>query len=134
MTPPDPGLGVPQRGNHGRCPISSSEQEGGPRGSKDASSASVILAGDAGSTPRQAVGSLAYPEGGLRAWAVVLGSFSGMLASFGLMNSIGIFQAYVSTHQLAQYSDGTVGWIFSGFVFLVRQSEMIEHDLPGGYG
>lgn len=27
-----------------------------------------------------------YPEGGLQAWLVVLGSFSGMLAAFGLMN------------------------------------------------
>lgn len=29
---------------------------------------------------------ITYPEGGLQAWLVVLGSFSGMLASFGLMN------------------------------------------------
>ncbi len=29
----------------------------------------------------------AYPEGGLRAWLVVFGSLSGMLASFGFMNS-----------------------------------------------
>jgi hypothetical protein len=28
-----------------------------------------------------------YPEGGLRAWLVVLGSFCGILASFGFMNS-----------------------------------------------
>lgn len=26
-----------------------------------------------------------YPEGGLKAWLVVLGSFSGMVASFGMM-------------------------------------------------
>jgi hypothetical protein len=29
----------------------------------------------------------AYPEGGLRAWLVVLGSLSGMMASFGFMNT-----------------------------------------------
>lgn len=28
-----------------------------------------------------------YPEGGLQGWLVVLGSFSGMLASFGQMNA-----------------------------------------------
>lgn len=121
MTHQDPGLAVPQCDSHGRCP-GISDQEGGPRESKDASSASVVLAGDAGSTPGEASGSLPYPEGGLRAWSVVFGSFSGMLASFGLMNSIGVFQAYLSTHQLAQYSDGTVGWIFSLFVFLVRRA------------
>ncbi|KAI4216488.1 MAG: hypothetical protein LQ351_000977 [Letrouitia transgressa] len=59
-----------------------------------------------------------YPEGGLRAWLVVLGSFCGMLASFGLMNSIGSFQTYISTHQLSHLSPGTVGWIFSIYVFL----------------
>ena len=28
-----------------------------------------------------------YPEGGLKAWLVVLGSFCGMVAAFGFMNS-----------------------------------------------
>lgn len=59
-----------------------------------------------------------YPEGGLRAWLVVFGSFSGMLAAFGMMNTIGTFQAYLSTHQLSDYSEGTIGWIFSLYVFL----------------
>lgn len=59
-----------------------------------------------------------YPEGGLRAWLVVFGSFSGMLAAFGMMNTIGAFQAYLSTHQLRDYSQGTIGWIFSLYVFL----------------
>lgn len=35
--------------------------------------------------------SVTYPEGGLRAYLVVLGSFSGMIASFGLMNTVGTF-------------------------------------------
>lgn len=59
-----------------------------------------------------------YPEGGLRAWSVVLGSFSGMTASFGILNIAGTFQAYVSTHELAHESPSTVGWIFSLFAFL----------------
>ena len=59
-----------------------------------------------------------YPEGGLRAWLVVFGSFSGMLAAFGMMNTIGTFQAYLSTHQLRDYGEGTIGWIFSLYVFL----------------
>ena len=29
-----------------------------------------------------------YPEGGLRAWLVVFGSFCGMTASFGIMNTV----------------------------------------------
>ncbi|KAL8654754.1 MAG: hypothetical protein Q9226_003302, partial [Calogaya cf. arnoldii] len=59
-----------------------------------------------------------YPEGGLRAWLVVFGSFSGMLASFGLMNIVGTFQAYLTSHQLANESPSVVGWIFSIYVFL----------------
>ncbi|KAL9000244.1 MAG: hypothetical protein Q9169_001146 [Polycauliona sp. 2 TL-2023] len=59
-----------------------------------------------------------FPEGGLRAWLVVVGSFCGMLASFGLMNTIGTFQAYLTTHQLANKSPSAVGWIFSIYVFL----------------
>ena len=59
-----------------------------------------------------------YPEGGLRAWLVVYGAFSAMTASFGLMNSIGTFQAYLSTHQLANVDPSTLGWVFSIYTFL----------------
>ena len=59
-----------------------------------------------------------YPEGGLQAWLVVFGSFCGMLAGFGLMNTIGIYQAYLSTHQLSKYNESSIGWIFSVYVFL----------------
>lgn len=59
-----------------------------------------------------------YPEGGLRAWSVVFGSFSAMVASFGMMNSVGTFQAYLSTHQLSKFNQATTGWIFSLYTFL----------------
>ena len=59
-----------------------------------------------------------FPEGGLKAWSVVFGSFSGMTASFGVLNSVGTFQAYLSTHQLAQESPSSIGWIFSLLAFL----------------
>lgn len=60
----------------------------------------------------------AYPEGGLQAWLVVFGSFCGMMAGFGYMNTIGIYQAYLSTHQLSNYSESSIGWIFSVYVFM----------------
>jgi MFS family permease len=59
-----------------------------------------------------------YPEGGLRAWLVVFGSFCGMLASFGFMNTIGVFQTYLTQNQLKDYPESTIGWIFSFYVFL----------------
>ena len=61
---------------------------------------------------------ITYPEGGLRAWMVTFGSFCGLVACFGMMNSIGIFQAYLSSHQLKDYNAGTIGWIFGTYVFL----------------
>lgn len=59
-----------------------------------------------------------YPEGGLRAWLVVFGSFCGMTAGFGYMNTIGIFHAYLGSHQLESYSEQSIGWVFSVYVFL----------------
>jgi hypothetical protein len=59
-----------------------------------------------------------YPEGGLQAWLVVLGAWCALYASLGLMNALGTFQAYISTHQLSAYSEGTIGWIFSVYTFI----------------
>lgn len=59
-----------------------------------------------------------YPEGGLRAWLCVLGSFSGMTAGFGFMNSVGTYQAYLAGHQLSGYAESSVAWIFSVYIFL----------------
>ncbi|KAF4504211.1 hypothetical protein G6O67_008390 [Ophiocordyceps sinensis] len=59
-----------------------------------------------------------YPEGGLQAWLVVLGGWFAMISSMGLMNTVGIFQAYTLSHQLRDHSEGTVGWIFSIYTFL----------------
>lgn len=61
---------------------------------------------------------ITYPEGGLRAYSVVFGSFCGMLTAFGLMNTIGVYQTYTSTHQLSSYSDSAIGWIFGLYIFL----------------
>ncbi|KAI9789911.1 MAG: hypothetical protein M1816_005680 [Peltula sp. TS41687] len=61
---------------------------------------------------------ITYPEGGLRAWLVVFGSLCAMIASFGLMNSIGVFQEYLGSHQLKDHNAGTIGWIFGVYVFL----------------
>jgi MFS family permease len=59
-----------------------------------------------------------YPEGGRDAWLVVFGSFMGLFGSLGLVNAIGSFQSYLATHQLRDYSEGSVGWIFGVYAFL----------------
>jgi MFS family permease len=64
------------------------------------------------------LGEETYPEGGLEAWLVVLGSWCGLVAALGILNTIGTFQTYISRNQLSSYSEGTVGWIFSLYTAL----------------
>ncbi|KAF3017241.1 hypothetical protein E8E15_002354 [Penicillium rubens] len=66
-----------------------------------------------------ALGPTTCPEGGLIGNLVVVGSFSAIMGGLGLMNSIGIYQAWISTHQLSNISEGQIGWIFGIYNFLV---------------
>ena len=59
-----------------------------------------------------------YPEGGRQAWLCVLGSFCGLMAALGMMNTLGTYQAYLSTHQLQHETESTIGWIFGIYAFL----------------
>ena len=60
-----------------------------------------------------------YPEGGLQAWLVVFGAWLALVSSFGVMNTVAVFQEYVAAHQLAGYNSGAIGWIFSIYMFCV---------------
>jgi hypothetical protein len=62
---------------------------------------------------------LTYPEGGLEAWLVVVGSFCAQLSIYGVINSSAVYESYFSTHQLAEYSPSSIGWIFSLYLFIV---------------
>ncbi|KAI1108166.1 major facilitator superfamily domain-containing protein [Nemania sp. NC0429] len=59
-----------------------------------------------------------YPEGGLRAWLVVLGAWSGLAASLGVYNSTGVIEAYLSRELLRRESPSTIGWIFGVYAFM----------------
>lgn len=59
------------------------------------------------------------PDGGLQAWLTVLGGFCILFCSFGWINTIGVFQDYYQTHQLAGYSPSTVSWIPSLEIFVM---------------
>ncbi|KAJ5524759.1 Major facilitator superfamily domain general substrate transporter [Penicillium frequentans] len=60
-----------------------------------------------------------FPDGGMRAWTVVAGSWCCMFASMGWINCIGVFQAYYERDQLASYSASTVAWISSTETFMM---------------
>lgn len=61
---------------------------------------------------------ITYPEGGVAAWMVALGSWCSMTAGLGMVNSVGVLEAYVSTNILTSSSTNTTGWIFGIYVFV----------------
>lgn len=75
-----------------------------------------------------------YPDGGLQAWLVVFGSFTGMTACFGLMNTIGIFEAWISTHQLSGYSPSVIGWLIGIYIFLAFFCGVLIGPIFDAYG
>ncbi|KAK0389163.1 hypothetical protein NLU13_2738 [Sarocladium strictum] len=60
----------------------------------------------------------AYPERGLKAYSVIMGAWFALFPPSGLLNSLGIFQAYLSRNQLSSYSESEIGWLSSVFAFL----------------
>lgn len=60
-----------------------------------------------------------YPEGGTRAWLVVLGAWCAMAPAMGFLNTLAILQAWISEHELPEYSDSKLGWIFSCYSFFL---------------
>ncbi|KAL0574829.1 hypothetical protein V5O48_007127 [Marasmius crinis-equi] len=63
--------------------------------------------------PVEAKPGMDFPDGGLRAWLVVLGTGMSLTASFGYVNSWGVFQSYYETDLLRDYSPSTIAWIGS---------------------
>jgi hypothetical protein len=59
-----------------------------------------------------------FPEGGVRAWSVVLGAFCGTFCVFGIINSTAILLDYFSANQLKGESPSQIGWIFGLALFL----------------
>lgn len=54
-----------------------------------------------------------FPEGGREAWVVLAGTWCVLFCTFGLGNSIGVFQTYYVNQALRQYSSSTISWITS---------------------
>lgn len=54
-----------------------------------------------------------FPDGGSQANIVLLGSFIGLIADFGIANSMGAIESYVSANQLKSLKQTDVSWVFS---------------------
>ena len=60
-----------------------------------------------------------YPEGGLQAWLVVFGAWCAMVPSMGLLNTLAVFHAWISDHELPELPASTIGWILSVYACLL---------------
>ncbi len=65
---------------------------------------------------------------------MVFGSWYALFSSLGLMNTMGSFQEYISTHQLKELDIATVGWIFSLYAFLTFGVGLFVGPLFDKYG
>ena len=75
-----------------------------------------------------------FPDGGFKAWSVVLGGWCCLFASFGWINCIGVFQDYYQRNELRGYSPSTVAWISSTETFMMFAGAPIFGKIFDSYG
>ncbi|KAK3903453.1 major facilitator superfamily domain-containing protein [Staphylotrichum tortipilum] len=59
-----------------------------------------------------------YPEGGIRAWLVVLGCWLALFASLGFMNSLSTFRTYLTSNNPIHIGPGVLGGAIFGYATL----------------
>jgi hypothetical protein len=64
-------------------------------------------------------GTAECPEGGWRAWTVVLGAWCAMVPSMGMLNTIGILDAWIGENQLEALPRSQTAWIVSLYAFFL---------------
>ncbi|KAB8208115.1 major facilitator superfamily domain-containing protein [Aspergillus parasiticus] len=75
-----------------------------------------------------------FPDGGWRAWSVVLGSWCAMVPSFGLLNTMGVLEAWLANDQLKEYSKASIGWIFGLYSFFLYFGSVQVGPVFDAYG
>ena len=60
-----------------------------------------------------------FPEGGWRAWSVVLGAWCAMIPSMGMLNTIGVLDAWIGENQLATLPKSQTAWVVSLYAFFL---------------
>ncbi|KAL1835868.1 hypothetical protein VTJ49DRAFT_5961 [Mycothermus thermophilus] len=74
------------------------------------------------------------PEGGLRAWLVVVGSACIFFSCLGFMNSFGVFQAYYMSHQLRHRSPDDIAWLGSLTMYIQFAGGVVAGPLFDRFG
>ncbi|EXJ87268.1 hypothetical protein A1O3_04227 [Capronia epimyces CBS 606.96] len=75
-----------------------------------------------------------YPEGGRRAWIVVLGCFCVMFYTFGYLNAFGVYETYYLREALHEYSPSTISWIGSLQLFFQFAGGLIAGPMTDLWG
>lgn len=86
-------------------------------GYKDGSDVGPVMTAES-----QEAKTLDFPDGGLRAWLVVSGSWWYLFFSFGYVNAFGVLESYYLRTTLSNYSSSDIAWISSlqyFFIFFV---------------
>jgi MFS family permease len=75
-----------------------------------------------------------FPDGGLQAWIVVIGSAFGLMTVFGIMDTMASIQLYLTKHQLSDVKLSSVSWIFSLYMFLNLSMGVLAGPIFDIYG
>ncbi|QPG76525.1 hypothetical protein FOA43_003914 [Brettanomyces nanus] len=75
-----------------------------------------------------------FPDGGWRAWTVVLGSSLGLMTVFGIMQTISSIQVFVSNNMLKDVKMSATSWIFSLYMFFNLSMGIVAGPLFDIYG
>lgn len=75
-----------------------------------------------------------FPDGGKDAYLTLLGSFMGLIVDFGIANSLGAIESYVSSHQLQNVKESSVSWVFSLHLGVMYLGGVIFGDLFDRFG
>ncbi|KAB5585659.1 major facilitator superfamily domain-containing protein [Coniochaeta sp. 2T2.1] len=75
-----------------------------------------------------------FPDGGAKAWLVVLGCWCTSFASFGIVNSFGVYETYYHQTYLSHHSPSAIAWIGSLQAFAQFSATLISGPLTDRYG
>ncbi|KAG6365562.1 hypothetical protein INS49_007173 [Diaporthe citri] len=75
-----------------------------------------------------------FPDGGTKAWMVVFGCWCTSFASFGIVNSFGIYETYYQQEYLKGYSPSTIAWIGSIQAFAQFSATLIGGPITDRWG
>ncbi|KAK1752337.1 MFS general substrate transporter [Echria macrotheca] len=74
------------------------------------------------------------PDGGLRAWMVVLGCWCVSFVSFGIISSFGVYETYYLETYLRDYSPSAIAWIGSIQTFAQFSATLLSGPATDRYG